>query len=457
MKSSSYRNGTLIHLFALAHALTATLTRSVGYVDDLPLTLLTISLIVILCIRKGLIPEMMAALTLIGCFSGYFLGTWGGEMIERLTHDETLSAAITTALVTEILGWGVLGFAAIRGREPDHRPGWTPSMSQVLAFAAGILLLRVAYMVIFRSTYFSGEGLRDEFQHLFGNTLSILALCCGNVIFVSLIPRMTKSPAGRNVISASLAVLFSVAVTLLTWYDFPESHGVRFDATGFLRLLAVVLLADIIIFAFFKLTSYALESKHSLSLERDKKHLAQFRYDKLKLQINPHFLFNSLNILDYLVQNGETERAGSFIRKLASIYRYMLKNEEQTLVRLQEEMDFAGKYIDLLHERFADGFLVETDLPDEALSRHVVPCCLQLLIENATKHNVVSPSRPLKVRIGTEGDLLFVSNNLQRRLSEKTSTGIGLSNIRQQYLDLSGKEILIEETETEFTVKLPLL
>lgn len=175
------------------------------------------------------------------------------------------------------------------------------------------------------------------------------------------------------------------------------------------------------------------------------------------MQINPHFLFNSLNILDFLVQEQETERASAFIRKLAECYRYMLKTEDESLVTLREESDFAHKYSELLKERFANGFIVQYDIPEEAYSRHVVPCCLQLLIENATKHNVVNNDRPLTISICAHDDTLSVSNNLQPRISTQASTGKGLNNIRQQYLDISGQNITIEQTDTHFTVNIPLL
>ena len=190
---------------------------------------------------------------------------------------------------------------------------------------------------------------------------------------------------------------------------------------------------------------------------QDQQSLHRAELELLQAQINPHFLFNSLNILDFLVQEGEKERAGAFIRKLADCYRYMLKTEDESVVSLRDELDFAHKYSDLLSERFDQGLIIHYEIGEEALSRLVVPCCLQLLIENATKHNVVNAEKPLTVRIGIEGNMLYVSNNLQPRLSTQASTGKGLKNIRQQYLDISTRDIAIDENETTFTVTIPLL
>ena len=135
----------------------------------------------------------------------------------------------------------------------------------------------------------------------------------------------------------------------------------------------------------------------------------------------------------------------------------MLKTEEESVVPLSEEIAFAEKYTALLQERFTSGFAVQYDLPPQLLSRHIVPCALQLLIENATKHNIVSPERPLTVQVRVEDDLLIVSNNLQPRISTHASTGVGLKNIRRQYEDLANRSIRIVQTDTNFIVELPLL
>lgn len=457
MKRLSLATPAVIHLFAAAHAAVAVVSRLANYVDDVPLTVLTISLIVIISIRRGLQAEMVAALTLAGCFTGYLVGSYGARLVALAIPDAGAAAAITTALVTELLGWSVYGFARLMGSKSAGRISWSPSTLQIVAVAGAILALRLAYSLIFSSSYFARAGVFPEFQRLLGNTFAMMALLCGNVIFVSLRPRLIERRELRSAVTMLFMGTYAAAITLLVYYDFPWGNGMRFDALLFLRLLVVILLFEIVVYTLLKLINYVIVSNAALRTERGKKHRAQFQYNKLKLQINPHFLFNSLNILDFLVQEHETERASAFIRKLAGTYRYMLKNEDEPLVPLSEEITFARKYIELLQERFADGFTVRFDLPPEALSRHVVPCCLQLLIENATKHNVVSPERPLEVVVRAGEDALTVSNNLQPRLSAQASTGMGLRNIRQQYLDISGRPIEVMQTKTHFTVKLPLL
>lgn len=456
MTSKTYTPATIIHLFAAAHALVAVASRLMGYYDEVMLTLLTIALLVILSIRRHLQAETVAALTLIGCFAGFFIGNYGAHLIGMVLRNDLLTPAITTALVTEILGWSVYAFTLLKDAPEERRLRWSPSLWQILTFAATVLLLRIAYMMLFRTSYFVREGIYFEFRQLLGNIPAMMVLLCGNIILMRMIHRLVAPGIRRNAATISMALVFTLLITTLVYY-LPQEGYPALQPIKFLRLYAIVLLTDIVVYSALKLITSAIDTRNLLRSERDKKHQAQFQYDKLKLQINPHFLFNSLNILDFLVQEGEKERASSFIHKLAETYRYMLKNENKQLVQLQEELEFARKYIDLLQERFADGFTVQCEIPPKALSLHVIPCCLQLLIENATKHNVVNPLHPLTITIRTEGDLLVITNNLQPRLSAQASTGTGLKNIRQQYLDISKRLISVEKTSKEFIVKLPLL
>ncbi|MBE6228875.1 MAG: histidine kinase [Bacteroidales bacterium] len=222
-------------------------------------------------------------------------------------------------------------------------------------------------------------------------------------------------------------------------------------------LLTVSILAQITVYCIVYIINYALTSRDEMNRQREAANMAQYRYLKLKRQVNPHFLFNSLNILDCLVCEEKTEQASTYIHKLAGIYRYMLKSEDEDLVQLHEELVFVGLYVDLLKVRFPEGFEVEIDVPEDMMARFVLPCSLQLLIENATKHNAVSSDNPLTIRIEAEGNRITVSNNIIPKVTTSPSTGLGQKYIRQQYLDLSGKEIDIRKTEDTYCVTLPLL
>ena len=185
--------------------------------------------------------------------------------------------------------------------------------------------------------------------------------------------------------------------------------------------------------------------------------MAQYRYQKLKRQVDPHFLFNSLNVLDCLVWEDSKEQASTYIHKLAGIYRYMIRSEDDELVQLRDELTFVEMYVDLLKVRFPEGIDVTVDIPEKDQARFVLPCSIQLLIENATKHNVVGGEKPLVISIKSDGRQVRVSNNIVPKVTHSQSIGLGHKYIRQQYLDISGKEIRIEKTEEEYAVTLPLL
>jgi LytS/YehU family sensor histidine kinase len=205
------------------------------------------------------------------------------------------------------------------------------------------------------------------------------------------------------------------------------------------------------------MVNYAITAQNKMLKERGKANEAQYRYQILKRQLNPHFLFNSLNALDCLVCDEKTEQASTYIHKLAGVYRYMIKSEEEQLVPLEDELQFVAKYVDLMTVRFPDGLKVELNIPNELMSRFILPCSLQLLIENATKHNVISASNPLVITIKADSERISVTNNISPKVTQVSSTGLGQKYIRQQYLNLCGKEIAISQNETEYKVILPLI
>lgn len=221
-------------------------------------------------------------------------------------------------------------------------------------------------------------------------------------------------------------------------------------------LLAAIVFCAIILLALY-LWIWFRSSRKYISKVIAKSERTNYQYVQLKQQLNPHFLFNSLSILDYLVQEQQTERASDYIKKLANIYRYLLKQEEYDTIELSKEIDFLRLYIDIMRERFLDGFEIEIDLPSKVLSRKVVPCALQVLVENAFKHNSATPSRKLHIRIWNEKGKVVVQNNINHKQTPSVSNGFGLKNLRVQYSVLSGESIEVVEDGENFTVKIPLL
>jgi LytS/YehU family sensor histidine kinase len=135
----------------------------------------------------------------------------------------------------------------------------------------------------------------------------------------------------------------------------------------------------------------------------------------------------------------------------------MIKSEDEDIVPLRDELTFVNQYVDLLKLRFPEGFEVNIDVPEEAMSRYILPCSIQLLIENATKHNTVNKENPLIIKINIMSSGVRVSNNLIPKVTRPDSTGLGQKYISQQYMDLCGKEIEISNSNGEYCVTLPLL
>lgn len=192
----------------------------------------------------------------------------------------------------------------------------------------------------------------------------------------------------------------------------------------------------------------------ALNEEKLKRENIQSRFESLKNQVNPHFLFNSLNVLTELVYLNQ-DKAVDFIHQLSAVYRYVLENRENEVVPLEEELSFLEKFFFLQKIRFQEGLEMEVEV--QSKYSHVPPMALQLLVENSIKHNVISEEEPLHIRIIEKDDYLEVSNNLQIKRLNEVSSGVGLANIKERYSYLTEKEVSIIETDSLFLVRLPLL
>lgn len=183
---------------------------------------------------------------------------------------------------------------------------------------------------------------------------------------------------------------------------------------------------------------------------------ANAQFESLKNQLDPHFLFNSLNVLSSLIDENP-KQAQKFTASMSKIYRYVLEQKDKELVTVEDELEFAKTYCNLLKTRFEDSVDFVFDVKKEDYKRFVVPLSLQLLLENCIKHNFATSSKPLIIKIFSENDTLCIENNLQVREQIKESSGIGLANIVQRYSLLTKKNVFIEKSEDYFKVKLPVL
>jgi len=225
------------------------------------------------------------------------------------------------------------------------------------------------------------------------------------------------------------------------------------QVAGYTAQLFLVILLNVIHLTEYALRKWRENATRAANLEKEK---SQVQFDNLKNQLNPHFLFNSLTSLDSLIQE-KPELARQFLQQLSKVFRYLLQHQERGLVPLETELDFVKNYLFLLKTRFEGSLQIDLVIDNEALDKQITPVTLQILIENAIKHNIVSVRHPLKITIKTEADVLLASNPIQLKKQVESSNNQGLNNLKALYSFLSEKPIEISNTGDTFTVKVPLL
>lgn len=216
-------------------------------------------------------------------------------------------------------------------------------------------------------------------------------------------------------------------------------------------LVSMVLMSLLICMQFFRKWKQSL-----LEVEQYKSESAMARLENLKNQVNPHFLFNNMSVLSSLVYKDQ-DKAVDFINQLSKVYRYLLDSGSCELTTLEDEMQFLQSYTYLLNIRYSPNIHFEIAVSEEALKTHIPPMSVQLLIENAIKHNEISSAAPLTISIRSEEMWLIVENNLRLRSTVENGSGTGLKNIRSRYQYFTDREPEVTATETHFHVKIPLL
>jgi sensor histidine kinase YesM len=193
--------------------------------------------------------------------------------------------------------------------------------------------------------------------------------------------------------------------------------------------------------------------QNMIELEHLKQANLQANLGGLKAQLSPHFLFNTFNTLSSLTREQEVK---NYVDEMANVYRYLLDHHKHDLVELRRELDFTKSYLYIMQTRLETALEVSVLIEADCMSRQVPPLTLQLLVENAIRHNIASASKPLRINIRTRDGFLVVANNLQPKKSIQETSGVGLTNINERYMLLMGSAITIAMDEQFFTVKLPL-
>jgi hypothetical protein len=258
--------------------------------------------------------------------------------------------------------------------------------------------------------------------------------------------------------AASMVVTVMVRGLNIFLYDETRFWGYQFPIEAYLHSVAVALLFVIVVGGVYEATYYFRKWKDmTVQAEALKKENLQTQFDSLKGQINPHFLFNSLGSLSSLIEENAGQ-AQTFVNEMASVYRYLLQANEKGLVSLQEELDFIESYTGMLTTRFPEGLQVNIQVACEDRKKMLPPLTLQLLVENAVKHNAVLVSKPLVIEIvSANNNYLEVCNNLQLKTSATHSNKMGLHNIIQKYKLLNQPEVRVLQTHESFSVSIPLI
>ncbi|CAN5127452.1 hypothetical protein BH09BAC3_BH09BAC3_27780 [soil metagenome] len=256
----------------------------------------------------------------------------------------------------------------------------------------------------------------------------------GSIVLVSLVAVLPVVALNRFYNVAADPMMFPVKL----------SFGFTFRVNLFLNCVNAIV---------FYMDKY---KQSQLEAEQLKKQSIEARFDALRNQINPHFLFNSFNVLSSLVYK-DADASSKFIEQLSNVYRYLLYNQDQKLIRLRDELEFIDSYIYLLKIRFQENVSIIQRIPEEMKELFIAPATLQMLMENAIKHNVVSKKNPLEIRIEVIDSHIEVANNFQPKEVKEPSTNLGLQNIRNRYDFLVGKDAVSIRNGREFVVRIPLI
>ena len=261
-------------------------------------------------------------------------------------------------------------------------------------------------------------------------------------------------PVKRLVVGVISTVVFTVLVAVGLLKSWEYSWNIKFG--GYSEFILISLIITFLISLFLHGREFLLQWRRSaVEAEKYQKESIKAQYNSLKNQVNPHFLFNSLNALTNLVYEDQ-DKAVKFIKQLSEVYRYVLETQSKEVVSLEEELEFLESYIFLQKIRFGNNLKIDVGLAQT--KSMVAPLALQLLIENAIKHNIVSSDDPLTIRLIEQDNFILVENDLQRKTSlAEPSQGIGLENIKNRYKFLSPTPVEVSEANGKFVVRLPII
>ncbi|MEM9545662.1 MAG: histidine kinase [Bacteroidota bacterium] len=325
---------------------------------------------------------------------------------------------------------------------------------------AGIFVLSWVTTYLFNSSFFT-YSFWDAFFTWF---ISLFFTIC-NWLFMRAIviqlrvkyPELRESTKrityGLLLLVLSVFVIDFIGNIILHWIFGFSYHPIRR-----IRVILPVVIISVMVQAIYEAIYHFVKLKKAIREEEEAKQMmVQAQLDALRNQAQPHFLFNTLNTLRDIIDENTKEEAKEFVDKIADVYRFILESGNSDLISLRNEMKFVKSYIHIQKERFGDNLQLKYDIPDHAMHLMIVPMSLQLLLENAIKHNVISRSKPLLIDVKVKEDILVVENKIQRKSSQTPSTKLGLKNIERRYNLISSQSPKIANDGVTFKISLPLL
>lgn len=330
--------------------------------------------------------------------------------------------------------------------------------NNVLVFLFSTLLYALCQMLL--SHVLMAEDLWDQFlKELSAHYVVVLSMCLADYKLLLFLNK--HLPYSKNVVArivADLTGLIVICLLLLWIFNFLIYNVFLIPKEGLpssLSKFALAMLTNTPILLVFELIYYfQSEQKAIADSEKAKREVLLFQHETLRAQINPHFLFNSLNVLSSLIYIN-SNNANKFTKALAKTYRYVLSLNRQQEVSVSEELNALDSYIFLMQMRFENSFTFSINKTAPCEENKIIPLTLQLLLENVFKHNVATEESPLDIKIRISSDVITVQNNIQPS-NDTDKGGIGLKYLAKQY-KLYGKEIRIQHTDQLFIVKVPYI
>ncbi len=327
-------------------------------------------------------------------------------------------------------------------------------------FLVGVIVLSVVTAILFHNNILQRSGFEILFNWLICLFFSITNWLTSREVLILLRKKYPNlQDLRKRCILFFFAIILIVILTdhfgnqLIAWFIGASYHPLN----RFKVVLPVVIISVMTISMYEVVYHYVLLQKALQKQEEAKRNVVQSQLNALRNQARPHFLFNTLNTLRDIIDQNSKETAKTFVDKLSDVYRYILESGNDHLVSLEDELQFSESYIHIQKERFGENLVLDWQIPSSCRSSLIVPMSIQLLLENAIKHNVVSRMKPLLIHVEAKENSLRVSNKIQAKLSQEYSTQMGLQNIIKRYELLGDAHPVITNDGVQFSVTLPLL